>query len=448
MNSSGNFFRLPYQHAIGDFYTYTIESGFRGIAQADIKQRIIVSPDYRRIAYLDRSSGGITITIDGVTQKPYAWINDRSVVFSPDGKRYAYVGFLTSGDAVAVIDGREYGPYPHLFDLSLGFSLDNAHVRYACATKKPSTALAVSTLVLSGGRGQLSYMPGTDTFVIIDGSARKDIDPRTIPLHEEGEYSWPRSRGKHAPMQKGEQIVSEDGKWTFTAYQIQDGPITVQTGKADGAAANGLLYDEIIGAIVIDSPNTFHYLARKDNRYCLIEECLVESDCRITEGFESIISKAIATLGSNYNRESATRIFLGHSSRERDVRAVLLLFKDHWFYSTNIVEDIETLSMNSNVLLVTDRCPLRSEEEKMEDFGSKILPGLFTKCRTARIPVVWSNAGALLEGKSELGNYLAAKKLPLKGAFLFRQRGITKHAEFRKWFNTSSAQVDVIARLL
>lgn len=396
----------------------------------------------------DQSSDGITLTIDGIIQKPYAWINDRSVVFSPNGKRYGYVGFLSSGDAVAVIDGREYGPYPHIFDLSISFSLDNAHVRYACATKKPSTALAVSTLVLSGGRGQISYLPGTDMFVIIDGSVRKDVDPRTIPLHEEGEQSWPRSRGKHAPMKTGEQTVSEDGKWTFTAYQIQNGPITIQTEKADGPTASGPLYDEIIGAIVIDSPNRFYYLARKDNRYCLVEECLVESDCRITEGFESVISKAIGTLGSNHNREGATRIFLGRSSREKDFRAALLLFKDKWFYSTNIVEDIETLSTNSNVLLVTDRCPLRSEEEKMEDFGSNILPGFFTKCRTARIPIVWSNAGALLEGKSEIGNYLAAKKLPLKGAFLFRQRAITKHAEFRKWFNTSSAQVDAIDRLL
>ena len=69
------------------------------------------------------------MVVDGQEQKQYDWPHIRSIVFSPDSQRLAYVAF--DGDRpFLVVDGQEGQRYESIREGSVVFSPDSQRVAY------------------------------------------------------------------------------------------------------------------------------------------------------------------------------------------------------------------------------------------------------------------------------------------------------------------------------
>src|SRR6266850_1172274 len=81
------------------------------LAESKDTRAISISNDYNHLAILmSQKADKYVVSVDGMPGKEYEWVVARSLGFSADGKRYAYV--VQQGDTMfAVVDGKEGKPY-------------------------------------------------------------------------------------------------------------------------------------------------------------------------------------------------------------------------------------------------------------------------------------------------------------------------------------------------
>lgn len=116
---------------------------------------IVFSADGKHVAYWTSGAhrGKWVLVVDGVEGKEvdYPYTHDRNeVVFSPDGKRIAYTTRQGDSKRIVVIDGVESPPYDEITTGTPVFSPDSKHVAYGARRGTEKWAL-----VLDGTEGKL-----------------------------------------------------------------------------------------------------------------------------------------------------------------------------------------------------------------------------------------------------------------------------------------------------
>jgi len=94
-----------------------------------LPESLEISPDGKRIAYVERSSGGWRVVVNGSGGPVYDGIGV-GFAFSPDGRRFAYKAFKGERSA-NVIDGKEARFYSNV--MIPVFSYDGQHFWYIAA---------------------------------------------------------------------------------------------------------------------------------------------------------------------------------------------------------------------------------------------------------------------------------------------------------------------------
>ena len=111
-----------------------------------IGETVNASADCRRVAYVARAGMKQVVVVDGQEWKHYDKIEKRSLVFSPDSQRVAYVarvwawvlGFIPVGERhVVVIDGQEGSKYDGIIPSAekWGVIFDSPHQLHYIAHK-------------------------------------------------------------------------------------------------------------------------------------------------------------------------------------------------------------------------------------------------------------------------------------------------------------------------
>jgi hypothetical protein len=150
-----------------------------------LAESIEISPDGRRIAYVEQSSGGWRVVVNGSGGPVYDNIA-RGFAFSQDGKRFAYVA--SKGDRHAnVVDGKEGRFYSDV--MVPKFNRDGQHFWYIALEgtnyflvmddlPQAIEAKPVAKLVLSPDGMGIAYIQTTDEGerVVVNGKGQKAYD--------------------------------------------------------------------------------------------------------------------------------------------------------------------------------------------------------------------------------------------------------------------------------
>lgn len=450
----GAFVRLAKQNHIGDLSSYRIDGPMKEMRARDIVWPVVVSPDYHRIVHLAKRNDTITVFVDGVEQETFRWVNEDSVVFSPNGKRYAYVGLQPGGYQTVVVDGVKHTPHPYIWELSLSFSLDSKHVRYEYATKLPNEGLALARGVMSTIPKQLSgglvravipspFRPGTEVVLVIDGEEVSRSATCSIRLSAKGEDSWPRSRGEYYPLDLGHDVASADGEWVCRSIKENYASRSIETRSTEGDTTIGPVFDKIMGIIVFDSSVRFHYIARRGQSHYLVEECLQGVRFDLRGDFQSQIEAICRGAGLDLASNDAITIHLSHpdlGDGRRRTGCVFLQNKQ-WVYSTNDTDDIDGISASHPVLLVA--CRDFSRGRALAWFTQTILPTLFPDCSSRGIVLVHVNT----RRAPEMRDYLHSRNLPAQGCSLLKDGLVVESKSFRGWIRTRHNQAETIRQV-
>src|SRR5439155_24162238 len=81
------------------------------IVDRSFAQSVVVAQSH--IAYAVRYGAGWRVALDGVTGQTYDEIGEGSLIFSRDGKRFAFAAQRT-GKSLFVVDGREGEPFEEI----------------------------------------------------------------------------------------------------------------------------------------------------------------------------------------------------------------------------------------------------------------------------------------------------------------------------------------------
>ena len=220
---------------------------------------VSLSPDGSRVAFVARIGNQRFAVIDGVEQQRYDAIEQKHrgvrfpgssfeqyTVYTPftwsaDSKRYAYVrricdsvecrggtNYFTAADAArnrVVIDGAERGTTGELSPESFAFSLDGLHYSYS--------------LRAAGSSDFVTHLDDRriDSGVRLEGFA-DDHPPRKGPAGPNGSYTIAMSISPERQV-----VVTVDGHLPANRHS------------------------DIVSNVVFDSPNTFHYIAYRIDKY-------------------------------------------------------------------------------------------------------------------------------------------------------------------------------------
>jgi Tol biopolymer transport system component len=162
-----------------------------GRLEAKLTQSYALSPDFNRVAVLNKKGEKYAVTLDGVEGKEYEWVIKNSVTFSADSKRLGFIA--QQGDKVfAVVDGKEGKPYREIANTELLFAAAGGRYAYF-AKNKPADKFLLVIDEQEGKEfdkvGNLSFSPdgkrvayiaetGGKQFAVIDGAvgAEKTFD--------------------------------------------------------------------------------------------------------------------------------------------------------------------------------------------------------------------------------------------------------------------------------
>lgn len=147
------------------------------------EESFVASPDGRRVAYMVMDGSGVAVVVDGVKGEPFEGFATGSLVFSPDGAHYGYVG-TRPGKHIVVHDGKLH-EYSGVSKQGVVFSPDSSRVGWVAERE---------------GR----------QLVVVDGSEGPEYDgiaPQGILFSPDGKrYAYQaKSAGKYLVVVDGEE---------------------------------------------------------------------------------------------------------------------------------------------------------------------------------------------------------------------------------------------------
>lgn|GEM_PF-6968769 len=230
-----------------------------------IQKTFTVSPDSRRIAYIDQAVGKQCVVIDGLSQSCYDEVLTRPL-FSPDSKRIAYVARKGAGKFI-VVDGKEQKPCNDIVGYPR-FSPDSKKVAFVARSgggecvvidgaegekfdEIGRTGIRNGKVVFSPDGKRIAYVArsGDSQFVVADGVKQKEYE----------------IVGSNALCSWGIPVFSPDGK--RLGYQAMSGKWLA---VIDGT--EGKNYDEVSFIIFSpDSSRTGYLASRGKKRFAVID---------------------------------------------------------------------------------------------------------------------------------------------------------------------------------
>ena len=222
-----------------------------------IRDRLIVSPDGKRKAYVARRGNKQIVVVDGKESEEYDGIVEGSLVFSQDGKRVAFVA-RRGNRQIVVFDGKESGEYDGIVEGSLVFSQDGKRVAFVARRGNRQIVvfdgkesgeydgIVEGSLVFSQDGKRVAFVArrGNRQIVVFDGK-------------ESGEYDG---------IVEGSLVFSQDGKRVAFVARRGNRQIVVFDGKESGE------YDGIVeGSLVFSQDGKrVAFVARRGNRQIVV----------------------------------------------------------------------------------------------------------------------------------------------------------------------------------
>jgi WD40 repeat protein len=158
---------------------------------------VVVSPDCKGVASLNRDDSGFWVMSNGVPLKKYATVAAKRPVFSPDSKRLAYVVGAPEGvKSIVVVDGKEWPPVERMAQTNgLRFSPDSKRLAVVCGegelfflivdgTNGPSyQVLGAPKFSPDGQRLAYGASPRAGKYMlVVDGKAGAEYDSISDPV--------------------------------------------------------------------------------------------------------------------------------------------------------------------------------------------------------------------------------------------------------------------------
>jgi WD40 repeat protein len=188
------------------------------------EESFVSSRDGRRVAYMIMAGDGMAVVVDGKQGETFEGIADASLVFSPDGKHFGYVGTrpgkqyavldgeaheyrgvskqgivfsptggrvgwvaAREGSFVAVVDGQESAPYDGIAPQGVQFSPDGKHFAFAALSagknlvvldgeEGPLFDAVASVEFTTRGRLVYSALRDDERFAVLDGQVYGPYD--------------------------------------------------------------------------------------------------------------------------------------------------------------------------------------------------------------------------------------------------------------------------------
>lgn len=249
------------------------ESILGSVDMADRKREsLIVSPDGRHMAYIERVESNQVVVIDGKRSREYPRVTEDSLSFSPDSQHHAYG--VWDGESKVILDGEALPSFGEI-KLAPKFSPDSQHLAYGVSQKGKC-------------------------FVVLDGKPGK-------PFEFVNEYSLAFSPDSQhlaysvvsrADYQNSEQCVVLDGVEGPPLRQIRTRPMFSPDSRriiyvAGGSGNETLVVDGKVGewyrviagrAISPDSQHVAYIAVTKDYKQWVV------SDGKPGEAYERIVT--------------------------------------------------------------------------------------------------------------------------------------------------------------
>ncbi len=225
----------------------------------EIVKNLVFSSDSKRLAYAANNSGKWFVVVDGKEEKQYESV--KNLVFSPDRKRLAYAA-NNSGKWFVVVDGKEEQGYDDILQYTPVFSPDSKKVAYA-AKDGEKWFVAEIIEVNKINQNKLVLSPYRKDLAAENNVAFNEFSDRKLSKSYDG-------------IIEGSLFYSPDNKHLLYGVLNGDKQFVVLD-ETDGTKYDFIIFIYDGGAIVFDSLDRFHYLARKGGDIYLVEETTTTS---------------------------------------------------------------------------------------------------------------------------------------------------------------------------
>ncbi|MEQ1891213.1 MAG: hypothetical protein ABL998_01620 [Planctomycetota bacterium] len=187
------------------------------------EESFLASSDGRRVAYMIMDGAGVAVVVDGKKGESFEGFAAGSLVFSPDGKHFGYVG-TRPGKHVVVHNGKLH-EYSGVSKQGIVFSSDSQHVGWVAEREgrqmavidglesAPYDGIAPQGILFSpeGKRSAYQAKSGDKYLVVLDGEEGRLWDTVAGLRFTEG--------GHHALY-----VAMRDGKWYAIIDGVDHGP--------------------------------------------------------------------------------------------------------------------------------------------------------------------------------------------------------------------------------
>ncbi len=209
---------------------------------------LAVSPDNRHLAYVVQRAGKLFVVADGVQHKAYDWISEDTPVFSPDGRRMAYVAMAQAEDKgpFPVVDGVELKQF-FAAGMYLRFSQDGRRLAYAAAHRAEEGQCVVVDEVAGKeydgiGKDSLRFSPDGRRFAY--GSRRGNKWCMVIDCQEQKAYDGLGTSLIFSPDSQRWAYVGEQHRGLWRMRRKMDCVVVdgVESGYYDGTALGSPIF--------------------------------------------------------------------------------------------------------------------------------------------------------------------------------------------------------------
>jgi Tol biopolymer transport system component len=285
-----------------------------------IRADAIVSPDNRRIVYREyKSPSGGRVMVNGEPSKRYDTFSGMEPIFSPDGKRLAYVAGTKDQKMFVVLDGNEgIGGYTGIHPV---FSPDSSQLAYKAWDNDAMKEVVFlngekigecrgivkrsgvdSGLVFSPDGKRLAYLAFTDDgkyFVVVNGKEGKYYDARIdgkyydaiiesqgVVFSQDSQHIvYTVKRGKTGVIVRDETEIAESNNLKFAVCSPDCNRIAYISKEAGGKRVTvdgnqGKLYASITGLKFSPNGKRFAYAAWYDDSMCVVVDGIEQKSYR------------------------------------------------------------------------------------------------------------------------------------------------------------------------